>query len=47
MMPIQGAASKSFEKSYTSARPRGALDSREVAINAIIEQTKAGAEWLI
>jgi hypothetical protein len=38
--------SKSFEKSYTSADQKGgALDSREVAINAIIEQTKAGAEW--
>jgi hypothetical protein len=38
--------SKSFEKSYTSADQKGGeLDSREVAINAIIEQTKAGAEW--
>jgi hypothetical protein len=36
--------SKSFEKSYHQPT-KGALDSREVAINAIIEQTKAGAEW--
>jgi hypothetical protein len=30
----------------TSADPKGGeLDSREVAINVIIEQTRAGAEW--
>jgi hypothetical protein len=38
--------SKSFEKSYTSADQKGGeLDSREIAINTIIEQSKNGAEW--
>jgi hypothetical protein len=38
--------SLSIEKSFTSAEEKGSdLSSREVAINAIIEQTKAGAEW--
>ena len=38
---------QNIEKSYTSADSKvdGKLDSREIAINAIIEQIKAGAEW--
>jgi hypothetical protein len=37
---------QNLEKSYTSPDEKGGgLDSREVAINAIIEQTRAGAEW--
>lgn len=42
----EDSLAQSIEKIYISAdKKEGKLDSREAAINAIIEQSKAGAEW--